>query len=183
MIPACAFLLCALPVSGEMRHFSVNSGQSTALFRIKMMEVSYFNGQFFAMSGQVAFDDEDPSASSILLEIEAKSIQTGIPRLTEHLKSPDFFNAAQFPQLRFRSTSVRPLGDKRFEVSGNLTVRGMSKPVTVLAELIGMRKGGKLMAGFSTVFTINRHDFGVSYMRQGLASEVEVRLDLHTVAR
>ncbi|MEE8585076.1 MAG: YceI family protein [Acidobacteriota bacterium] len=173
-------LICTLPAAAEVRHFKIDSGQSTALFRIKMMEVSYFNGQFFEMSGQVDFDPQNPSAASIRLEIQSNSVRTGIPKLTEHLKSPDFFNATQFPRMRFQSTSVKALGEKRFEVSGELTIRGVTRPVTVEVELVGMRQGGKLMAGFSTIFTINRNDFGITYMPGGLSPDVEVRLDLHT---
>ncbi len=158
----------------------IDSGQSSVEFRIKMMDVSYFVGQFDDFSGIIRFDPERPSRSSVTIEVRADSIRTKMPRLTKHLRSPDFLNARQFPILRFTSRTVSQAAKDRFRVLGTFEVRGNEQEVEMLVELVGIRQGGKLMVGFSTEFVINRHDFGISYLPNGLADEVTVRMDIHS---
>lgn len=120
--------------------------------------------------------------------VKVASVDTNEAKRDEHLRSADFFDAAKFPEIRFVSTSVKSAGDRRYDVTGDLTLRGVTRRVTLPVTFLGVQKDpwGNEKAGFETAVTLNRKDFGVSWNKaldQGgaiLGDDVSVSISLET---
>ncbi|MCK6486133.1 MAG: YceI family protein [Phycisphaerae bacterium] len=164
--------------------FEVDAVHSSVLFRVKHLNVSYFHGRFNDISGKFAFSD-DPSACMFDIQIKTDSVDTGNAKREQHLKSPDFFNAKQFPTMGFKSSEVKKSGDNTFDVTGSLTLHGVTKPLSVKLERIGSGKDpwGGYRTGFESVFTIKRSDFGMSTMPDALGDEVRVTVAVEGVRK
>ena len=164
--------------------YRIDPGHSTILFSAKRMGVVNVYGRFNEFSGSLSVDDANPANSSIELEIKSASVDSNSERRDNHLRSPDFFNATQFPTVTFKSTEVARIGDDRYRVTGDLTLHGVTESVT--AEVVktgtGERRGSALI-GFETVFRINRSDFGMNFMTEALSDSVQITFSLHGVAR
>lgn len=138
-------------------------------------------GRFATFDGQVVYEPANPAASSVEVTVDAASIDTGNDRRDDHLRSPDFFDVASHPTLTFKSKKVAPLGENDLAVTGDLTIRGVTKEVTVPVQVLGVM-GDK--AGFQTEFTVDRKDYGVLWNRaldQGgtvLGDEVKIVLTI-----
>ena len=175
-----AFLCLAallLPLSGiganpepapalEGAKYAVDGGHSTVLFRVKHLGVSNFYGRFNEISGSFVIGDK-PSDSSVKIEVKTESIDTNSAGRDRHLKSPDFFNAKQFPVLSFVSTKVSQKDGNIYEVTGELSCHGETKTVTMEMEKIGEREAGARFgyrAGFEAVFELKRSDYGMNFM-------------------
>lgn len=132
-------------------------------FVIKHMMVSKVRGHFTSFTGQIV-TSQDPLASTATITIEAPSIDTNNSMRDDHIRSADFFDAATHPTLTFTSTRVRA-GDGEFLVDGDLTIRGVTKAVTLTVEPpeFGPNPMGGTKAGFSATTEINRNDYAVSY--------------------
>lgn len=118
------------------------------------------NGSFQKHSGEIDYTG-DPATSRVSITMDTTSITTDDPKLTEHLKSPDFFDVAKFPQAKFESTAIKPGGDKgaSHTVTGNLTLHGVTKSVTFPATIAVTPDAITVNSNF----TINRKDFGINY--------------------
>lgn len=164
--------------------FTVDAAHSSAVFRIKHMDTAFFYGRFNKIAGAFKLDPENPSASELNVIIETASVDTGNKGRDEHIRSNDFFSASQFPQATFSSTSIERAGPDTYKVTGDLTVKGKSKSVTVEVKHTGSNtnRGGKQISGIESIFTINRSDFGIDYMPQGLGEEVKMMISLEGVA-
>ena len=159
--------------------FEIDPVHSTALFRIQHMGVSYFNGRFNQIEGQITLDAEDPAKSTVELTIAAESVDTNNKKRDDHIRSPDFLNASEFPEIKFKSEKVKALADKKVEIEGQLTLHGQTKPLKVQVEQTGLAKSSRgegQIAGFETTFTIKRSDFGMDGMLDALGDEVRITL-------
>ena len=127
--------------------------------------ISKVRGSFTAFEGKAHLDAADPAASTAEVVISVASIETGNPQRDEHLRTNDFFDAPTFPQITFRSTGVTVEGADTFTLTGDLTIKGTTKSVTVEFEHTGMATDvyGNLRAGFEGKAVINRADFGVTW--------------------
>ncbi len=167
--------------------FKVDAGHSAVIYRIKHLGVAYNYGRFNGIEGSFHFDPSEPEASEISVEIDTASVDSGIEKRDNHLRSPDFFNAKQFPTATFESTSVRKTGPSVYEVTGDFTLNGQTKPVTTTINLTGEGQDpwGGYRSGIETVFTIKRSDFGITYMvdNGGLADEVRLTVALEGVRK
>lgn len=163
--------------------YKVDPVHSSVLFRVKHFDVGYFYGRFNAISGTIVLDKQNPSRSSVSLEVRTESVDTNDPKRDGHLKSPDFFNVRQFPVITFKSTSVKPLKANVWEVRGNFTLLGVTRPLTVQVTLTGEGKDafGNYRVGFETTFDIKRSDFGMKYMLGPLSDEVRIILSVEGV--
>lgn len=148
--------------------------------------VSKVRGSFTDFSGAIRIDAEKPGTSSVEFTIKVASINTNEPKRDAHLKSPDFFDAGKFPEIRFVSRKVVRKSDTSFDVVGDLTMRGVTKEVTLPVTFSGIAKspwGGEL-AGFESSITLNRQDYGIKYNKvldQGgmmLGDDVAVTISL-----
>jgi polyisoprenoid-binding protein YceI len=145
--------------------YQINSAHSGASFSVKHMMVTNVSGRFSNVKGTVNFDEKNLAKSSIEATVDVGTVNTNEPKRDEHLKSPDFFDAAKFPTMTFKSTKVYKAGGVT-KVDGNLTLHGVTKPVTLtLEEVSGEVKHpmGSLVRGAVAKTKINRKDFGLSW--------------------
>ena len=141
--------------------WSIDPVHSEVSFLVRHMMVSKVRGTFRTFAGQIVTADE-PTASSVSAEIDLASIDTGNEQRDNHVRSADFFDVANHPTMTYRSTAVTPSGDG-WQVQGELTLKGVTRPVTLDLELNGFTADpyGGTRAGFSATAQINRRDFGV----------------------
>jgi len=164
LVALAAALLLAASVSAA--DWQIDPVHSNVGFKVTHMVVSRVKGKFNEFSGTIKnFDGENFKNASVEVKINAKSINTDNERRDNHLRSSDFLAVDSFPTISFVSTSVSPSEDGKFQVMGNLTIRGVTKPVTLDAEYNGRVALGKGQekTGFSATTTINRQDWGVSW--------------------
>ena len=177
-----AVLLSSAGLSLHADTFKIDPVHSSIVFSIKHLGVSNFYGRFNDVSGQVVFDKSDPGKSAVELSIPVESIDTHNEKRDQHLKSPDFFNAKQFPVITFKSKSVEGSGDN-YKVTGELNLHGVSKPLTLEIKRAADGKGtdDEVRGGGETQFTIKRSDFGMNFMQGALGDDVTVLLSLEGV--
>jgi polyisoprenoid-binding protein YceI len=177
-----AVLLSLAGLTAHADTFKIDPVHSSIAFSIKHLGVTDFYGRFNDVSGQVVFDKADPSKSSVEVTIPVESIDTHNEKRDQHLKSPDFFNAKQFPTIVFKSKSVEGSGDT-YKATGDLTLHGVTKPLTLEIKRGPDGKGmeGEIRGGGEARFTIKRSDFGMNFMQGALGDEVTVFLSLEGV--
>jgi polyisoprenoid-binding protein YceI len=134
-------------------------------FKVKHLVISSVSGKFGSFNGEVTADKEDFTDAKISFSADINSITTGSEQRDGHLKSPDFFDAASHPKLTFESTKVEKKEDGEYKITGDLTIRGTKKPVTLTAEFGGVQTDfyGNTVAGFELTGKINRKEFGLSW--------------------
>ncbi len=177
--------LTALAAPATATDYTIDTNHSSAIFKIKHYGVSYFYGAFKTVTGTVQYDSDNPAASSIDLTIDAESVDSRVPNRDDHIKSPDFLNAKQFPAITFKSKSATASGDT-IDITGTLTLHGVSKDITVTATKIGEGehpRSKKAMVGFHSEFTVKRSDFDMNFMIGPLGDEVTFILSLETAAQ
>lgn len=148
-------------------------GHTEAEFKAKHMMVSWVKGFFKNIEGKIEFDPKNIKKSSVELEIDAKTIFTGDDQRDDHLRSADFLDVTNHPKIKFKSNKVRIVGPHEFCLTGELTIRGITKKVTLNVKYLGQwptpwwedgkDKGPKMRAGFMAFTKINRHDYKVSW--------------------
>ncbi len=174
-----------------MSRWVIDSDHSIAAFSIKYLMLANIRGIMSGMTGAISFDPADPGGLSVQAEIDVSTVQTGVKKRDEHLLAPDFLDAARHPKIVFKSTKAEPLGGNRIRVTGELTLHGVTRPVTVWSEYSGPVKlpesiGGETSLGFTGAAVINREDFGMTWgnlpVNGGLmaAKEVSITLDIET---
>ena len=158
--------------------YKVDPAHSFVIFRIKHMDTGHVYGRFNEPNGAITIDDSDPSKSSFTLELATQKVDTGIQKRDEHLRSPDFFNAKQFPTIKFVSKEVKKT-DKGYEVTGDLTLHGVTKSITVNMEQTGQgAMGPRQIIGFETTVDLKRSDFGMKTMLGPAADDVRLIISL-----
>lgn len=163
---------------------------SSVRFSVQHMVVSEAEGTFKMWDGTVENSKDDFSDAKINFTVDVNSINTDNERRDGHLKSDDFFNVEKFPTMKFESTSMKPLGNNKYELKGNLTIRDVTKPVTFQVTHGGVIAGGRgRKAGFKATTTINRFDYNLKWDRAtetgglvvGKEVEVTVKVELDEV--
>lgn len=163
--------------------WQIDPVHSSVLFRIKHLDAAYFYGRFNEVSGNILLDEAQPEKSSLDIQVAANSVDTHSAKRDQHLKSPDFFNAAEFPTIAFKSKSVKKVGENRYQAEGDFTLLGVTKLLTVEFEKTGQSKDarGTERVGAETTFTIKRSDHGMTFMADGLSDEVRITVSLEAV--
>jgi polyisoprenoid-binding protein YceI len=158
-----ALTVFAVPMSAHASDWVFDSAHTSAQFAVKHMMVSTVRGAFSKVTGSVHLDDKDVTKSSVEAVIPVDTVDTREPKRDAHLKSPDFFDAAKFPTLTFKSTSVSAGAGGHLSVAGILSIHGVSKPVVLDTEITPETKGmgGKSSRGVSATTKISRKDFGL----------------------
>lgn len=155
--------------------YTIDSVHSTVLFRCKHLNTAYSYGRFDEVSGTIDFDDANPASSSLTVTVSTKSVSTANAKRDGHLRSADFFSANEFPTATFKSKSFAKADGNMFDVTGDLTIKGVTKPVSFKLEKTGAGKGpGGPIIGFEGTVAIQRADFGINYMPDGLGAEVRL---------
>ena len=146
--------------------WKIDPAHSAAEFKVKHMMISNVKGKFTGITGALALDQADVTGSSILATIPIASLSTGDEQRDGHLKSPDFFNAEQHPEMIFKSTKVAVTEPGELAVTGDLTIHGVTQPVTFAVEgpsAPGKDPWGNTRIGLSATAKINRKDFGLTW--------------------
>ena len=158
--------------------YEIDTAHSMILFRAKHKGVSYNYGRFNAFNGKITMDETDVSKSTIEFEVKTASVDTGNQKRDQHLRSPDFFSAKQFPVITFKSTKVQTKESEKdmLEVTGDLELLGVKKSITVDVEITGKSKGrdGESLIGFESIFTIKRSEFGMTYGIGNVSDDVRL---------
>lgn len=158
-----------------VENYNVDSDHSTVLFKVQHMGIGNIYGRFNTMTGSATFDAQDASKNHAKIEIKADSIDTNAKKRDQHLKSPDFFAAKQFPTIVFETTSLKTKGNG-YIAKGKLTLHGVTKEIEAVITQVGEGEGPRkdFRKGFETKFTIKKSDFGMNYMGPALSDEIEV---------
>ena len=145
--------------------FNIDPSHSAAQFSVKHMMVSTVRGEFQKISGSAQIDDKDLTKSSVDVTIDAASINTRDAKRDAHLKSPDFFDTEKFPTITFKSTKISKGKGGKYNVTGDLTMHGVTKPVTLETELSKPAKSpwGQTVRGVHATGKLNRKDFGLNW--------------------
>ncbi|MDX2502550.1 MAG: YceI family protein [Deltaproteobacteria bacterium] len=163
--------------------YQLDPEHTSVVFRVKHLGVAYVYGRFNGPGGSFVFDEKSPGNSSIEIQVNAQNVDTAVKKRDNHLKSPDFFNAEENPVITFKSTSVKKAGKDDYEVAGNLTLLGKTRPITVIARQTGGGKDpwGNYRRGFETSFAIKRSDFGMNFMMGGVSDDVQLTVSVEGI--
>lgn len=163
----------------ESAAFAGDTVHSFILFKVKHMQTSWSWGRFndFTASVDVSGSGELTGAA---FEVKAESIDTGNEGRDKHLRSPDFLNAKQHPTITFKSTAAKAIDKDTTELTGNLTLLGETKPVTLKAVKTGEGKGrdGESLVGYEATFTVKRSDFGMKYGVPAVGDEIHMTVSI-----
>jgi polyisoprenoid-binding protein YceI len=191
-IPSLA-LLALVGVSPALaaETYTIDKAHSEASFQVRHLGISNVRGRFADFDGAISIDRAKPESSSVEFTIKAASIDTGSPDRDKHLRTADFFDVEKFPTITFKSTKVVPKGGSNYDVTGTLTMHGVSKEVTIPVVHLGFVKDpwGNDKAGFELNTTLNRKDFGLTWNKAletgGLlvGEEVKVSINLETALK
>lgn len=173
-------------------------GHTAAEFRARHMMVTWVRGSFRNVTGRLDFDPADPQRMSAEALIDAATCWTGVQMRDDHLRSADFLNCERYPEIRFKSTGVVEIGPVDYRLSGDLTIRDVTRPVILSVRYLGtwqtpwwedgVDKGPKTRAGFTARTRIDRYDFGVNWndkMSDGgvvVSREIDIVLDVEAIA-
>lgn len=188
-LAAIAALAWALPAGAAT--YTIDASHSSVSFKVRHMGVANVKGFFGDFAGSFEFDPANDKAWRAEATIQTASIDTDDQKRDDHLRSADFFDAANHPTITFKSTGVTKGADSVYKLAGDLTMRGVTRPVVLDLELVGTVKDpwGNERAGFSATGKVNRKDFGVSWSKAldngGLvvADDVTIMLEIEGIAK
>ncbi|MEO8602238.1 MAG: YceI family protein [bacterium] len=166
---AAALALLVTPALAAGSTWQIDPAHTSAQFAVKHLMVSTVRGTMGKVSGSVMLDESDPTKSTVTASIAAAGIDTREPKRDEHLRGPDFLDVAKFPTITFKSTKVEQVTKDKFKVTGDLTLRGVTKPVVL--EIQGSPTPmqdpfGNTKLGGTATTTINRQDFGIAWSKK-----------------
>lgn len=169
----------AAPVS-----YKIDPAHTAVAFIVNHIGFSNVIGRFNTVGGDISFDKDAVEKSTVNVTIDATSIDTNHAKRDEHLRSPDFFNAKEFPKLTFKSTRIEKTGDKTGKLHGDLTMLGVTKPVVldITFNKDGVSPPSKLeTAGFSARGTVKRTDFGMKYGAPAVGDDIQLLIEIEAV--
>jgi polyisoprenoid-binding protein YceI len=172
-----------------MSHWTIQDVHTAAEFSVRHMMITYVRGHFKNIAGRLEFDPDHPEQARAEVAFDAASLWSGEPERDEHLRSEDFLHVQRFPTIGFRSTAVHPLARNEYRVTGDLTIRGVTRLVSLDVRYLGQGRSpfDDTRAGFTATARINRHDFGVSWnsdMADGgvvVGDDVVITLDVEAI--
>jgi polyisoprenoid-binding protein YceI len=182
-----AALIATSAVAARADVYTIDKGHSEVSFQVRHL-VTQVRGNFNDYQGTINLDPANMERSSVDFQIKADSIDTNLPDRDKHLKSEDFFFVEKYPEITFKSKSVKKTGKDTYDVAGTLTMRGVAKEVTLPVTFLGTIKDprGNEKAGFSTDLTLNRKDYGINWnaaLDNGgvvLSDDVKISINLET---
>jgi polyisoprenoid-binding protein YceI len=168
----------------------IDTSHSGITFSVRHMMFAKVRGRFGRFQGTIAVPQSDLGQAHVEVEIDASSIDTGVDARDQHLRSPDFFDVARFPSLRFTSKRVEPLGGERYHLVGDLTIRDVTREVVLEAEALGQGKDpwGNARAAFAAKTSIDRTVFGLKWnqaLETGgvlVGERIDIELEVQAVA-
>ncbi len=181
VILVCLAVAVALSTStASAETYQVDSIHSYILFRVKHLGIGYTYGQFIGVTGSFVFDAPKGAGNEIQMKVVAKNIFTGDTKRDNHLRSPDFFDAEQFPWITFSGKLARKIKDRQYLMTGELTILGVTRPVRAEVTETGHGKDpqGKQRRGFETRFTVKRSEFGMNFMLGSISDTVDLTISV-----
>lgn len=178
---SCLLVAACFPAFAATQKYAIDPTHTQVSFTYNHFGFSNPTGRLEQIKGELNLDAADLSKSSIEVTMPLAGLHTGVPKLDEHLKTPDFFDAAKFPDVVFKSTKVTKTGTDTLEIAGDLSVHGVTKPVTLHARVnkIGENKMiASRSAGFDADATLKRSDFGMGKYVPMVSDEVQVHITL-----
>jgi polyisoprenoid-binding protein YceI len=163
--------------------YNLDPVHSMTVFRIHHFNAGYTYGLIGGPTGTFTYDPADPSTLAFTVSVSLDHLDTQSDRRDADIKGPDWFNAKQFPTIDFKSTSVKKTGDTTYAVTGDFTLHGVTKSITVNMEMTGSAQGmrGETRTGFETTFTINRSDYDMKAMVGPVGDEVRLIVALEGI--
>ncbi len=191
LVFAASLLALGAQAQDQKTGWSLDPAHSSVGFSVRHMMVSNVRGEFTQFSVSVTTVADKPETAQVEVSIQAASIDTRIADRDKHLRSADFLDVEKFPTITFVSKKVEPAGNGKFRVTGDLTIKGVTKPVVLEAEVSPVMKDpwGNLRVGVHATTTINRKDFGVSWHKVldtgevVVGDDVRVNLDVELVRK
>jgi polyisoprenoid-binding protein YceI len=187
---AAVLMVGAGTMAAQAQDWMIDKSHSEADFSVKHMGISTVHGSFRGVSGTIRFEAGNPAAWNVEATIDVNTVDTGVADRDKHLKSADFFEVEKYPTMTFKSTGVKPEGEG-YLVTGDLTLHGVTKPVTLSVEAPGNEQvgmdGKSVHRGFTATTKVNREDFGLKWngtLKSGdavIGSEVKIELDIEAV--
>lgn len=174
----------AAPAQAASQPLVIDSEHTNVVFSVSHLGYSHMYGNFLGTTGTIDFDQAHPELSKVDVTIKPSNVSTVSSKLNEHLQGEQWFNTAKFPDIRFTSTSAKKISDTDGEVAGNLTLLGVTKPVTLKVHF---NKGDhhpmthEYVAGFSATTTIRRSDFGMGAYIPMVGDEVAITIETEAV--
>ena len=174
-------------VAAATETFTFDSERSTIGFRVHQF-LGATNGKFTQFSGRIELDRERPESSSVSARIQVNSIDTGIKKRDEHLRSDEFFNAAKYPQIIFKSRSVKRTGSQTGDIIGDLTMHGVTKPITLHVKLVSSSSETNRTRWSVSAEPLKRRDFGLMFGKTAealskISQEVAVNIEIEAIAK
>jgi polyisoprenoid-binding protein YceI len=182
-------VLLLTPAIALADNYQIDPAHSNASFAVKHMMVSTVRGEFTKLSGKVNLDEKDLTKSTLEASIDASTVNTREPKRDAHLRSADFFDVANHPNLTFKSKQITNVGKGRYKMAGELTIRGVTRPVTFDVKGFDEETStpwGVIVRGGVATATINRKDYGLNW-NKALAGgwlvgeEVTITLDVELI--
>lgn len=165
-------------------NYKIDPAHTAVAFIVNHIGFSNVIGRFNTVGGDISFEKDAVEKSTVNVTIDAASIDTNHAKRDEHLRSPDFFNAKEFPKLTFKSTKIEKTGDKTGKLHGDLTMLGVTKPVVldITFNKDGVSPASKLeTAGFSARGTVKRTDFGMKYGAPAVGDDIQLLIEIEAV--
>ena len=162
--------------------YNADVAHSAVIFKVKHLNVAYTYGRF---TGFEATYNHKEGAESVSFSIDASSVNTENKKRDDHLRGPDFFNVNEFPKITFKSTAWKKTGDNSAEVTGELSLHGVTKTITVPVVKTGEGDDpwGNHRVGFEATFKVKRSEFGITYGPQVASDEIEMTLSFEGVRK
>lgn len=181
----------AVPAAGATETYVVDKSHSEASFQVRHLGISNVRGRFDDFSGAIEIDRARPEASSVEFTIQAASVDTSAPDRDKDLRSANFFDVEKYPAITFKSSRIVPRGGDLYDVTGTLTLHGVSREVTLPVSHLGFVKDpwGNEKAGFELTTTLNRKDYGLVWnkvLESGgllVGEEVKIAVNLEAIRK
>jgi polyisoprenoid-binding protein YceI len=161
--------------------YDIDPGHTQILFTWNHLGFSNPSATLEKIGGEFQLDTADLTKSSITVVLPLDGVHTGVPKLDEHLKTPEFFDASKYPEVRFKSTKVEKSGAEGLKITGDLSMHGITKPVTLNAKVNKIGDNAMMKtksAGFDADVTLKRSDFGLSYGVPAVSDDIKVHITL-----
>ncbi|MCW5978661.1 MAG: polyisoprenoid-binding protein [Bryobacteraceae bacterium] len=179
---------CSAGLAGE---WQIDSSHSATQFSVRHLMVSTVRGHFGKTTGAVVYDPANPAASAILAEVDVSTVDTRVEKRDAHLRGPDFFDVEKYPTMTFKSTKAEPAGEGALKMTGDLTIRGVTRPVVLHVEGITppIKDRAGLRMGATATAKIKRSEFGMTWNRVletggvSVGDDVAITIDVELIQR
>lgn len=175
----------AVPAMADTTTWQIDPNHANAQFIVRHLGISNVQGEFTHVTGTVTLDDSDMSKSTVDVTIPVDSINTRVTMRDNDLKSEHFLNAAMFPTITFKSTKVESSGEDAYKVTGNLTIRGVTKEVTLDVSNLSkpIKAMGGMRRGAAATLKIDRQDYGVAADPGMVGNDVSILIDIEMASK